>query len=82
MDVINTKMSMQDENLKRMEIKFDQIVKNRTFSIHNIEVQLGKLINVITIRSQVNLPYSTKTNPREQVKVITLRRGKVVNSKA
>ena len=37
-DAITTKISNQDENQKRMEAKFDQIAKNHSSSIHNIEV--------------------------------------------
>ena len=41
LEVISNKMGNQDENQKRMEVKFDQIAKNHASSIHNIEVQLG-----------------------------------------
>ena len=40
-DVVTTKMTNQDENQRKMEAKFDQIAKNHSSSIHNIEVQLG-----------------------------------------
>ena len=49
-DAISTKMTSQDKNQKRMEAKFDQIVKNHSSSIHNIEVQLGQLANAMTTR--------------------------------
>ena len=64
-----------------MEDKFDQIVKNHSSSIHNIEVQLGQLANVVGSRTQGNLPSTTESNPRE-LKAITLRSGKEVNSQA
>ena len=64
-----------------MEDKFDQIVKNYSFSIHNIKVQLGQLANVVGSKTQGNLPSTTESNPRE-LKAITLRSGKEVNSQA
>ena len=39
-DAVTMKMGQQDENQKRIEAKFDQIVKNHCSSIHNIEVQM------------------------------------------
>ena len=62
-----------------MEEKFDKIVKNLTFSIHNIEVQLGQLVNIVDAKVQGNLLGMTEANPKE-VKTITLRSDKVVNS--
>ena len=47
LDVISNKLSNQEENQKRMEAKFDQIVKNHASSIHNIEVQMGQLANAV-----------------------------------
>ena len=41
LDAITTKLSSHEENQKRLEAKFDQIIKNHFSSIHNIEVQLG-----------------------------------------
>ena len=62
-----------------MEAEFDQIAKNHSSSIHNIEVQLGQLANAMTIREQGNLPSNTETNPRD-VKAITLQSGKELKS--
>ena len=64
-DAITTKISSQDENQKRIEAKFDQIAKNHSSSIHNIEVQLGQLANAMTTRGQGNLPSNTETNPKD-----------------
>ena len=47
---MNAKMAGQDENHKRMKMKFDQIAKNHTSSIHNIEVQLVQLANALATR--------------------------------
>ena len=49
-DAITTKISSQDENQKRMKAMFDQILKNHSSLIYNIEVQLGQLANTMTIR--------------------------------
>ena len=50
-DALTNKMSSHEENQKRMETKFDQITKNHSSSIHNIEVQLGQLANAIVSRT-------------------------------
>nr|DAD25459.1 TPA_asm: hypothetical protein HUJ06_026923 [Nelumbo nucifera] len=64
-----------------MEAKFDQIAKNYSSSIHNLEVQIGQLANVVSARNQGNLPSNTETYPREQLKAISLRSGKVLEPK-
>ena len=63
-----------------MEAKFDQIARNHTSSIHNIEVQLGQLAHAIATKNQESFPSNTEINLREQVKVITFRSGKEVKS--
>ena len=40
-DAITIKLSSVEENQKRMEAKFDQIVKKYASSVHNIEVKMG-----------------------------------------
>ena len=62
-----------------MEAKFDYIAKNHSSSIHNIEVQLGRLANAMGIRAHGNLPSTTESNPKE-LKAITLRSGKEVKT--
>ena len=79
-DAISTKITIQDENQKRMEAKFDQIPKNHSSSIHNIKVQLGQLANDVATQGQGNRPSNTETNPRD-VKAITLRSGKELKLK-
>ena len=51
LDAITNKLSSQEQNQKRMEDKFDQIAKNHSSSIQNIEVQLGQLANVVGLRT-------------------------------
>ena len=81
LEAISNEMSHQDENQKRVEAKFDQIVKNHASSIHNIEVQRGQLANAVAQRNQGNLPTNTETNPREKLKAITLRSGREIRSR-
>ena len=64
-------MNQQDEAQKRME----QMIRNHSSSIHNLEVQMGQLANSIATRNQGALPSNTEKNPKEQVKAITLRSG-------
>ena len=63
-----------------MEAKFNQIAKNHSSSILNIEVQLGQLANAVAQRHQGNFPSNTETNPKEQLKAITFRSGKEIRS--
>ena len=41
---------------------------------------MGQIANALMSRNQGNFPSNTETNPREQVKVITLRSGKELES--
>ena len=66
-EAIIAKINSQNE-------KSDQMFKHHSSSIHNIELQLGQLENVVTTRAQGHLPSNTEVNPKEQVKVITLRK--------
>ncbi|KAG9453537.1 hypothetical protein H6P81_006441 [Aristolochia fimbriata] len=47
-------------------------------SIRNLEIQMGQLANAISGRNKGTLPINSETNPKEQIKVITLRSGKVL----
>ena len=48
-----------------MEYKFEQIAKNHASSIHNIEIQLGQLANVVATKAQGHFPSNTEVNPKE-----------------
>ena len=52
--------------------------KNQAAAIHNLEVQIGQISNLLTNRQQALLPSNTETNPKEDVKAITLRRSKIL----
>ena len=71
MDVVSARMNQQDESQKRME----QMIRNHSSSIHNLEVQMGQLANSLSVRNQGTLPSNTEKNPKEQIKAITLRSG-------
>ena len=71
MDVMSTKMNQQDKAQKRME----QMIRNHSSSIHNLEVQMGQLANSLATRNQGALPSNMEKNLKEQVKDITLRSG-------
>ncbi|KAG9450108.1 hypothetical protein H6P81_010073 [Aristolochia fimbriata] len=61
-------------NQEKGEAKF----QNQEASIRNLEIQMGQLANAISGRNQGTLPSNSETNPREQIKAITLRSGKVL----
>ena len=80
MDIMATKMDQQDEVIKMLEGRFEQmhqdtqlVLKNHSSSIHNLEVHMGQLANSFSTRNQDTLPGNTEKNPMEYVKVITLR---------
>jgi len=53
-------------------------LRNHTVSLHNLENQVGQIVKTLAERPQGSLPSNTETNPREQMKAITLRSGKEV----
>ncbi|KAG9450144.1 hypothetical protein H6P81_010109 [Aristolochia fimbriata] len=50
-------------------------------SIRNLEIQVGQLANAISGRYKGTLPSNYETNPKEQIKAITLRSGTVLEEK-
>ena len=52
--------------------------KNQNFVIHNLEVQVGNLSTQLANRSLGFMPSDTVKNPKEQVNVINLRSGRVI----
>ncbi|KAG9449976.1 hypothetical protein H6P81_009941 [Aristolochia fimbriata] len=61
-------------NQEKGEARF----QNQEASIRNLEIQMGQLANAISGRNHGTLPSNSETNPREQIKAITLRSGKVL----
>ena len=83
MELIDKRMNLQEDSNRKLEARVEQIQKDtqlmfktHSYSIHNLEVQMGQIANALTSRSQGNLPSNTETNSREHVKAITLRNGK------
>ncbi|KAG8502971.1 hypothetical protein CXB51_000796 [Gossypium anomalum] len=76
-------------NLGEMMTKFISVVethfqntettlKNQQASIQGLENQIGQLTKIILERPPGSLPSNIKTNPKEHVKAVTLRSGKVL----
>nr|XP_027109356.1 uncharacterized protein LOC113729231 [Coffea arabica] len=80
-DVSNDKIeklaSATTQRFERIEGRMDQL----TNMYRNVEVQLGQIANAVNNRNQGDLPIKIEVNPREQVKAITLRKGKEVAEK-
>ncbi|XP_027342241.1 uncharacterized protein LOC113855018 [Abrus precatorius] len=56
-------------------------LRNQQASIHNLENQLGQIFRLLSERPQGSLPSNTETNPKEQVKAVTLRSDKTLQEK-
>jgi len=52
--------------------------KNQTASIHNLEVHVSQIVNLLASIPQRSLPINIETNLKKHVKVITLRSGKTL----
>ncbi|XP_073277664.1 uncharacterized protein [Primulina huaijiensis] len=72
----------EKSSLEKMMSKFisstETRLQNQDASIKGLENQIGQLANMITGRDLGTLPSNTETNPKEQVKAIALRSGKVL----
>ncbi|XP_075478870.1 uncharacterized protein LOC142519727 [Primulina tabacum] len=72
----------EKSSLEQMISKFisatETRLQNQDVSIKGLENQIGQLAKMITSREPGTLPSNTKTNPKEQVKPIALRSGKVL----
>ncbi|KAG9458482.1 hypothetical protein H6P81_002990 [Aristolochia fimbriata] len=80
-DIFSKFLANQEKKGARTEARFqtqEASLKNQEASIQNLEIQVGQLANVISGRNQVILPSNYETNPKEQIKAITLRSGKVL----
>ncbi|XP_075507576.1 uncharacterized protein LOC142544410 [Primulina tabacum] len=72
-------------NLEQMMSKFisstETRLQNQDASIKGLENQIGQLAKMIASREPGTLPSNTETNPKEQVKAIELKSGKVLESR-
>ncbi|KAG9442595.1 hypothetical protein H6P81_018449 [Aristolochia fimbriata] len=75
----------QKSNLEDMISKFlanqekgEARLQTQEAPIRNLEIQMRRLANAISGRNKGTLPSNFETNPKEQIKAITLRSGKVL----
>ncbi|XP_073281946.1 uncharacterized protein [Primulina huaijiensis] len=72
-------------NLEQMMSKFisstETKLQNQEASIKGLENQIGQLAKMIPSREPGTLPSNTETNPKEQVKAIELKSGKILESR-
>ena len=68
-----------NETKANMQNQVTQL-NNQAAQLRNLEVQMGKMDNILTERQQGSLPSNSEKNPwgdgREHVKAITLRSGR------
>ncbi|KAJ6676967.1 hypothetical protein OIU85_010176 [Salix viminalis] len=69
-------MTQLANNTSRFMTEINTNLQNQAALIRNLEVQVAQLANMLMGRQQGNLPSTTKINPKEQCKAITLRSGK------
>ncbi|XP_073308362.1 uncharacterized protein [Primulina huaijiensis] len=75
----------EKSNLEQMMSKFisstETRLQNQDASIKGLENQIGQLAKMIASRELGTLPSNTETNPKEQVKAIELKSGKVLETR-
>ncbi|XP_073288032.1 uncharacterized protein [Primulina huaijiensis] len=75
----------EKSNLEQMMSKFisstETRLQNQDASIKGVENQIGQLAKMIPSREPGTLPSNTETNPKEQVKAIELKSGKILESR-
>ena len=65
------------QNEARFKAQEAQIQAHDTL-FQTIESQLGQIVNILSDRNQGALPSNTEKNPREHIKAISLRSGKLL----
>ncbi|GKF33188.1 hypothetical protein Tco_0106388 [Tanacetum coccineum] len=58
--------------IKEIQASTDVAIRNQGTSIKTLEIQTGQMSKVLQERGFGSLPSSTKTNPRDQVKLISI----------
>ncbi|XP_073304117.1 uncharacterized protein [Primulina huaijiensis] len=75
----------EKSNLEQMMSKFisatETRLQNHDASIKGLENQIGQLAKMISSREPGTFPSNTETNPKEQVKAIELKSGKILESR-
>ncbi|XP_019177611.1 PREDICTED: uncharacterized protein LOC109172843 [Ipomoea nil] len=72
-------MASQDTMMKKMDAKIDKVAQSNQTSIHNLEVQVGRLAKLVAEKDRVKFPSTTEINPKEGAMAVTLRSGKILN---
>ncbi|KAG9450627.1 hypothetical protein H6P81_010592 [Aristolochia fimbriata] len=83
-DMFSKFLANQEKRDARTDSRFqaqEASLKNQEASIRSLEIQVGQLANVISGRNQGTVPSNSETNPKEHIKAITLRSGKVLEEK-
>ncbi|KAL0408377.1 UNVERIFIED_CONTAM: hypothetical protein Sradi_1772100 [Sesamum radiatum] len=72
----------KNTNLEDMLSKFitavDTRFQNQDASIRNLEMQVGKLVGIVSERKEGQLPSDTEKNSREQVNTISVRNDRAI----
>ncbi|KAG8486462.1 hypothetical protein CXB51_019744 [Gossypium anomalum] len=77
-DVFNLDaVTMPSNQVELLNKKIDGLFGSIQASIQELENQIGQLAKMILERPQGSLPSNTEPNPKEHVKAVTLRSGKV-----
>ncbi|XP_075473985.1 uncharacterized protein LOC142505045 [Primulina tabacum] len=75
----------ENSNLEQMKSKFisstETRLQNQDASIKGLENQIGQLAKMIANREPGTLPSNTETNPKEQVKAMELKSGKILEAR-
>ncbi|XP_073298450.1 uncharacterized protein [Primulina huaijiensis] len=75
----------EKSNLEQMMSKFisstETRLQNQDTLIKGLQNQIGQLAKMIASREPGTLPSNTETNPKEQVKAIELKSGKILESR-
>ncbi|GKD55481.1 hypothetical protein Tco_1288868, partial [Tanacetum coccineum] len=68
----SAKRHEENSNLiKEIQASMDAAIRNQGTPIKTLEIQIGQMSKVLQDRGFGSLPSSTKTNPRDQVKLIS-----------
>ena len=85
--MINTEAKFQNINNQLTQhggqfTEISTVLRNLQASVQSLENQVGQLARASAERPQGSLPSNTENNPREQLKVVTLRSGKQLEERA
>ena len=77
--MLTSHTAFMNETKANMQHQATQL-NNQVAQLRNLEVQMGQMANLLTLRQPGSLPSNSEVNPRregnEHVKAITLRSGK------